>query len=84
VRVYIFGAGASKGAQLADLIPERVAPLMDELFSPRYRRFALEVGLEGLTRWLVGLTVSLVVLTIVLAVLTGVLAYDVARRLIGN
>lgn len=36
MRVYVFGAGASRGSQLETGPPSRLAPLMNELFNPQY------------------------------------------------
>lgn len=45
MRVYIFGAGASKGAQPNNVGDQRTAPLMDELFRPSYREYTALTGL---------------------------------------
>ncbi len=45
MHVYIFGAGASLGAQPPNLLAECVAPLVDELFAKQYESYAVQVGL---------------------------------------
>lgn len=46
MRVFIFGAGASKGAQQGTVHEHRIAPLTNELFDPRYKVYADMVGLN--------------------------------------
>lgn len=47
MKVFIFGAGASKGSQNF-ATPALTAPLMDELFNESYENYAKEVGLSKL------------------------------------
>ena len=46
MKVFIFGAGASKGAQHNTVDGEAIAPLTNDLFDPRYSKFADMVGLS--------------------------------------
>jgi len=46
MKVYIFGAGASRGSQPEHMEPTRRAPLVDELFEDFYKNCARYVGLS--------------------------------------
>jgi len=45
MKVFIFGAGASKASQIDELRPSRKSPLVDELFDDVYHTWAEMVGL---------------------------------------
>ena len=44
MKLFIFGAGASKGSQKGNEDPSKISPLADELFSEPYRHFAADLG----------------------------------------
>lgn len=46
MKVFIFGAGASKGSQIKTVHDDVRAPLIDELFSLNYLKYAEEVGMR--------------------------------------
>lgn len=46
MKIFIFGAGASRGAQQGNVHEYAIAPLTNELFNPRYQQFANIVGLS--------------------------------------
>ena len=46
MKIFIFGAGASRGAQPDNVHEHAIAPLTDELFNARYQKFASMVGLS--------------------------------------
>ena len=46
MKVFIFGAGASKDSQGSKVPVKNIAPLSDELFHEKYCEIALRVGLS--------------------------------------
>src|SRR5713226_7303690 len=46
MKVFVFGAGASKGSQ-TDVAPEQRAPLVNDLFDPNYFAYANLAGFHG-------------------------------------
>lgn len=66
MKIYIFGAGASRGSQPPHLLPEKRAPLINDLFDDQYRAYAndvfvspsriselsAQIGDESLEEWL--------------------------------
>ncbi|MFH0828570.1 MAG: hypothetical protein V1907_00085 [Candidatus Kerfeldbacteria bacterium] len=45
MKVFILGAGASKGSQTSGISSDLEAPLSDDLFEPKYRKYADEIGI---------------------------------------
>lgn len=46
MKIFIFGAGASKGSQLTQVNDLQKSPVTDELFDIRYKQYALEINLS--------------------------------------